>query len=289
MPSVIERVAVIGASGQLGTDLMREFSDVGPIALEHRVVDLEEPSSVLQALRNAKPTLLINTAAYHNVELCESFPQRAFAVNALGVDTLASICAAHGIVFAHISTDYVFSGTSDRPYGEADEANPINVYGCSKRAGEQLMSRHAREQYIFRTSGLFGTAQSSKGPNFVERILRSAESGMPLRVVDDVTMSPSFTQHVAAGVRRIVENAPYGLYHVSNSGACTWYDLAVEAIHSSGMQRDVERIQSPTETTPRRPRMSALRHDAITAAGLTDLPDWRDAVAEYVARRTATA
>jgi dTDP-4-dehydrorhamnose reductase len=286
MTSILDRVAIVGASGQLGSDLMHAFRDAAPIALDRRKVDIEQPSSVLQALRTHRPTLLINTAAYHNVDMCEAFAARAFAVNALGVDSLAAACAVAGVPFAHVSTDYVFSGDGERPYGERDEANPINVYGCSKRAGEQLMARHAREQYVFRTSGLFGTAQSAeKGLNFVERMIRGAQAGMSLRVVDDVVFSPSFTRDVADAIRRIVEKGTFGIYHVTNSGFCSWYDLAVEAISAAGLQPHVQRTKSPENAVPRRPRMSALRHDALLEASLSDLPPWQEGVASYVAAR----
>jgi len=284
----IDRVAVIGASGQLGNDLMKAFQDCGAIGLDHRLVDIEEPSSVLQALRKFKPTLVVNTAAYHNVDLCEAFPARAFAVNALAVDTLAGMCASLGIAFAHISTDYVFSGEANEPYGEEDATDPVNVYGCSKRAGEQLMRRHAKEQFVFRTSGLFGTAQSAvKGLNFVERMIRGAANASALRVVDDVTFSPSYTVHVAQAIRTIVESSRFGTYHVTNAGSCSWYDLAEEAIRAAGFEPRVERTNSDPGALPKRPRMSALRHGAMAAAGFKEMPSWRAGVEAYVAARPA--
>ncbi len=290
MDAILERIVILGAAGQLGTDLMRAFADTSAVGLNHSQLDIEEPSSVLQAIGRIRPTLIVNTAAYHNVDLCESFPQRAFAVNALAVDMLAASCACAGIPFAHVSTDYVFDGAAQMPYTETDTARPLNVYGMSKRAGEQLMGRHATEQFIFRTSGLFGTAQSTvKGPNFVERMIRAAEERKPLKVVDDITFSPSFTAHVAQTVRRIVVSEKWGLYHVSNAGQCSWYDLAAKAIEEAGLHTDLQRVASPEKQVPRRPRMSALRSTAIPAAGVAPLPRWEDAVRDYVAERRALA
>ena len=280
------RVAILGASGQLGKELLGVFADCGPIALEHRMVDLEEPASLAHALRRHRPTLLINTAAYHNVDQCEAFPAKAFAVNTLGVDLLAGMCASAGVTFAHVSTDYVFAGDLGRAYTESDPAQPVNVYGASKLAGETLLGRHAQEHFIFRTSGLFGNAQSaSKGLTFVERMLRAAKTGAPLRVVDDIVFSPSYTGHVAHAMRRILEKGEHGLYHVSNSGQCSWRELAVEAIRQAGLKANVDSVKADRSQLPRRPFYSALAHESITRAGVEGLPDWREGVAAYLRGR----
>jgi dTDP-4-dehydrorhamnose reductase len=206
----------------------------------------------------------------------------------LAIDSLAAHCASEGVVFCHVSTDYVFSGESSEPYGENDLARPVNAYGCSKLAGENLMRRHASEQYIFRTSGLFGISQTmQKGLNFVERMIRAAEEKKPLRVVDDVHFSPSYTVHVARAIRRILGGGSYGTYHVTNTGICSWYDLAVEAVRSAGLETQINRVASPQNQFPRRPAMSALRHDAIREAGIDDVPSWKDGVHAYVAERAA--
>ncbi|HUA10109.1 MAG TPA: dTDP-4-dehydrorhamnose reductase [Candidatus Acidoferrales bacterium] len=286
--AVLDRVVIIGASGQLGSDLIKAFRDLDPVGLTHGQVDVTAPGSLLYALRRWRPTAVINTAAYHNVDQCEAFPDRAFAVNALAVDSLAALCATEGVVLCHVSTDYVFSGDSSEPYGEDDAARPINAYGCSKLSGENLMMRHAREQYIFRTSGLFGVSQTmQKGLNFVERMIRAGEESKPLRVVDDVHFSPSYTLDVARAIRRILNGSPYGTYHVTNTGVCSWYDLAEEALRAAGLETPVERIKSPQDQFPKRPAMSALRHDAICAAGIEDLPSWKDGVRAYVEERNA--
>jgi dTDP-4-dehydrorhamnose reductase len=280
-------VAILGATGQLGRDLVRTFADLHPISFE-RSVDLTDAGSLEEALERHRPSLVINTAAFHQVDRCEADPERAFAVNAFGVDRLAALCAARGIVFAHISTDYVFDGTASEPYDERAIANPLNVYGSSKLEGERLVAGHDGPHYIFRTSGLFGRHQSSsKGLTFIERMLRGAEAGTQLRVVDDIVFSPSFTGHVAPAIRRIVESGTFGLYHVTNRGFCSWYDLASEAVRQAGLSATIEATNANRAQRPRRPLFSALAHGAIERAGIEDLPDWRAGVAAYLAERSA--
>lgn len=283
-----ERIAIVGASGQLGLSLLSAFAETDPIALQRPEIDLLDPPTIVEALERYRPSLLINCAAYHDVALCEANPKLAFELNAHAVDEIAAGCAAHGVVFAHISTDYVFDGESETPYAEDDRATPVNVYGASKLAGEHLLARHAREHYIFRTSGLYGIHPSrSKGVTFVERMLRAAGAGTPLQVVDDIIFSPSYVEHVVAAIWRIIEHGAFGTYHVSNTGACSWYDLAEEAIRQAGISASIERVQADSAQLPRRPPYSALAHRGIEALGIPDLPDWREGVAAYLAARRA--
>lgn len=281
-----ERIAIVGASGQLGRALLSAFAEEDPIALQRPEIDLEDTATLIEALERYRPSLVINTAAFHDVALCEVDPKRAFEVNALAVDRLAAACAAAGVVLAHISTDYVFGGEATSPYGEEDAAVPVNVYGASKLAGEHLMARHADEHYIFRTSGLFGIHQSAnKGLTFVERMLRAAGAGAPLKVVDNIVFSPSYVPHVVEAIWRIIELGAYGTYHVTNAGECSWYDLAEETIRQAGMTASIERVQADPSQSPRRPLYSALAHRGIERLGLTDLPDWRQGVADYLSVR----
>lgn len=283
------RVVIIGANGQLGADLMDAFAADAPIGLEHRIFDIEHPAAIATMLLVHKPDVVVNTAAFHNVDLCETRPDRAFAVNALAVDQLAAQCAASGVAFAHVSTDYVFEGETDRPYVESDAARPISAYGISKYAGELLVRRRCERSFIFRTSGLYGVRGSSvKGYTFIERMLTGAAEGKPLRVVDDVTFSPSYTRHVAAAMREIIARERYGTYHVTNAGACTWYAFATEIFRQANTTADL----SPTTrrsfpSLARRPRYSALAHEALLALGIPDPPDWRHGIRAYLNERGA--
>ncbi len=285
------RVVIIGASGQLGSDLMTAFASYEPIGIDHRLFDIEVPAAISTMLLRHKPDLVINTAAFHNVELCETRPDRAFAVNALAVDNLAAQCANAGVIFAHISTDYVFDGFAARPYREDDAARPLSTYGISKHAGERLLWRSCERGYVFRTSGLYGLRGSStKGYTFIERVLAQAADKKNLRVVTDITFSPSFTGHVALAIRRIVERGVFGTYHVTNTGACTWYEFAIEALAQSGFDVPVERVTSATyPTLARRPSYSPLEHAGMHALTMAPIESWQDGIRAYLAQRSPKA
>jgi len=265
---------------------MLEFP--GAIGFDHGQVEIESPESVEAMLRAARPDVVINTAAFHNTERCEQEPERAFAVNALAVDRLAAACAAAGAALAHVSTDYVFDGASRTPYVESDSTAPLSVYGVSKLAGERLAQNRTERTFIFRTSALYAYRgpSSAKGLPFIERILQQAEAGKPLRVVDDITFSPSYAKHVAHAMREVVERGEYGVYHVTNSGHCTWYEFAAEILAVAGYGSVVERISSASgPATLRRPAFSALAHEHIAALALPPIPEWRAGVQAYIAER----
>lgn len=282
-------MVIVGASGQLGGDLMDAFADIAPIGLEHSTFDIEQPAAITTMLLRQKPDVVINTAAFHNVELCETHPDRAFAINALAVDQLAAQCAAANVTLAHVSTDYVFDGDTSQPYAESDPARPLSAYGISKYAGELLIARNTSRAFVFRTSGLYGTRGSSaKGYTFIERMLAQAAAGKPLRVVDDVTFSPSYTRHVAVAIRRVIQTERYGTYHVTNAGACTWYAFAQEIFRQANVAADLSRTtQASFPSLARRPRYSALAHNALLRLGLPELPDWRQGIREYLGARAA--
>jgi dTDP-4-dehydrorhamnose reductase len=283
------RVLVIGASGQLGSDVMSAFADLEPVGVDHKMVDVEIPAAVSKMLVRYRPDLIVNTAAFHNVELCETRPDRAFAVNALAVDGLAAQCAAAGVALLHVSTDYVFDGTATAPYDEDAAPRPLSAYAISKYAGELLVKRHLEEAYIVRTSGLYGVRGSStKGYTFIDRILSQATEGKPIRVVTDITFSPSYTRHVAQTIRRIVEKQQYGTYHVTNSGSCTWYEFAVEILRQAGIDAPVGRTTSAEfPSYARRPAYSALAHGKLAELGIPPVPSWQDGVGAYLAERGA--
>ena len=282
------RVVVIGASGQLGSDLMTAFAGHQTIGVEHRLFDIEIPAAISKLLSRYEPDLVINTAAFHNVELCETRPDRAFAVNALAVDNLAAQCANSGTILAHISTDYVFDGLASRPYREDDAAHPLSAYGISKYAGERLLWRSCERGFVIRTSGLYGSRGSStKGYTFIERILAQAAAGTTPSVVTDITFSPSFTGHVATAILRIVEKGEFGTYHVTNSGACTWFDFAREALVQCGYDIAIKPVTSATfPTLARRPSYSPLEHSAMHRLDMPLIETWQDGIRAYLARKT---
>lgn len=286
--SLLDRIVIVGATGRLGSALLRTFAECEPIAAPRAAYDLSDPDAMRALVTHYRPTVVINAAAYHNVALCEMHPERAMAINALAVDALAGACALAGATLVHFSTDYVFDGRANRPYREDDAVNPLNAYGVSKVAGEQLVRRHGARHVIARTSGLYGGGSSlAKGASFVDRILSQAERGEAIRVVDDVTFSPSYAGDVASAIRAILERECFGTFHVTNAGACTWYAFAGEAFRLAGLHpADFQAVSSRTfDTTIARPAFSALELSALAGAGIPTPPSWIDALSSYIAGR----
>ncbi len=282
------RVGIVGSTGQLGGDLARVFSGHEVLPWSRADFDVRDRSRTMELLSTAGPDVVINTAAFHNTVACEENPQEAFAVNAMGVRNLAEACEALGCVFVQISTDYVFDGEKGEAYVEEDVPRPINVYGVSKLAGELLAQAICGRYYVIRVASLFGArGRGSKGPNFIERVLGSAQRGEALRVVDDVTMSPTYTVDAARVVRAIVEaSAPWGVYHITNSGECTWFRFALEILRQAGVEGKVlPTTLGALASKPRRPRNSALVSVRLPSIGIPPMPPWEEALARYLAEQ----
>ena len=281
------RVLLIGAGGQLGSDLTKALAQEELIPLKHADIEVCDPGSVRHALQTYAPEVVINTAAFHRVDDCEREPERAFAVNALGVRHLALACREQGCALLHLSTDYVFDGRKGVPYEETDPPSPINAYGISKLAGEYFIRYLLDKHYIVRTSGLYGVAGSSgKGGNFVELMLRLAREGKEIKVVNDQTLTPTYTVDLAAALARLVHTQRYGLYHITNSGECTWYQFAAKIFELAGVQAKLEPTTTAAFGAPaRRPAYSVLAHKALLAAGLSEMRPWPEALAAYLTER----
>ena len=193
------RILLIGANGQLGSDLVKVLPREDTTPLTHGEIEIRDPDSIHKALQTHRPDLVINTAAWHRVDDIEREPRPAFEVNALGVRNLALACREFNCALMHFSTDYVFDGRKRTPYEETDTPNPLSAYGISKLAGEHFIRYLWPKHYIVRSTGLYGVAGSSgKGGNFVETMLRLARAGKPIRVVDDQVLTPTYTADLAA-------------------------------------------------------------------------------------------
>lgn len=280
------RVAVVGAAGQLGRALCAALEHAGleHEPLGHDRLEVEDPDGVGRVLRDVRPDVVVNTAAFHKVDACEEDPRRAFEVNALGALHVARACREVGARCVYISTDYVFDGTKPEPYTEDDRPNPVNVYGASKLAGEHLVLQTCPDALIVRVASLFGgRGARGKGTNFVLTVLDRARQGQPLRVVDDVRMSPTSTADAARAVVELLRRGVTGVFHVVNEGSCTWYEFACEAVRLAGLDVPVEPVpQAAYPTKARRPANSALSTAKLARAGVSLRP-WQDALAEYVA------
>jgi dTDP-4-dehydrorhamnose reductase len=282
------KYAVLGAAGQLGRDLCpRLAGDV--IALTRARADLTQPEMVRAVLTALRPDVVVNCAAYNFVDRAESEPEAAFAVNAWAVRHLAGICRDLDCALAHFSTNYVFGleTARDTPYREADAPGPVSVYGLSKLAGEYFVRALCPQHFVIRTCGLYGVwGSGGKGTNFVELMLHLAGQGKPLRVVADQVCSPSYTVDIATATAALVPTGRYGLYHLTNTGSCSWYELARRIFETAQVRADLSPVTSSEYgAAARRPNYSVLAAGAYAALGLPCLRPWQEALGVYLHER----
>jgi dTDP-4-dehydrorhamnose reductase len=281
---------LIGAAGQLGADLLRTFDGPGRIIpLTRGDLDILDTTRVHALLAELQPTLVVNAAAYNQVDRAEDDDAAAIAINATAVEHIAHACQAQHATFVHFSTDYVFDGARRTPYSERDAPAPINRYGESKLRGERLAQAACERTLVFRVCGLFGVARATgHGTNFVETVLRMAEARRPLRVVADQIMTPSSTLDLARKMWRVLPKASPGVYHLTNAGQTSWYDFAREIFDLSGLHPDLTAVTAAEYgARARRPAYSVLAHDALAALGEDDLRAWQPALAAYLRERAA--
>jgi len=279
------KVAIIGANGQLGSDLVEVFGEEA-IPLTHRDLDVTDPNS-LQLLRDIQPDMVINTAAYVRVDEAEVEVEEAFRVNAIGAWNIAKICAVLNLINVYISTDYVFDGTKGQPYAEDDVPNPINVYGLSKYTGELFTQNYSRQYYTVRVSSLYGKAGArGKGGNFVEFMIQKAKNGEEIKVVEDQFMSPTYTKDVAEMLKRFLAMEPaVGVYHMVNEGCCSWYEFTREIFKILGWDVPVTSMKSDElERLAKRPVFSALKNTKLEKLRL-HMRTWQYALRDYLNER----
>lgn len=290
------RVAVLGANGQLGTDLVAHLRASGDevVALTHAEVEVTDAASVRAALAAAAPEAVVDCAAFHHLGRCEDDPARAFAVNATGALHLARACRELAAGLLYVSTDYVFDGSARRPYTEGDCPRPLSVYGASKLAGEHLaLGAWGERTWVARVSGIYGRVPSrDKGDNFVTMILRRAAEQPEVRVVDDEVLSPTPTTEIARALRALLASgAEPGVYHVACAGGgCSWHDFAQAIFAARGVATPLLRAKVADFPGPlRRPAYSVLDGGKLAAAGVPPLPHWREALARFLDGRDGTA
>ncbi len=279
------KVAIIGANGQLGSDLVKVFSDAIP--LTRKELDVTDYDS-LMILKEIKPDVVINTAAYVKVDDAEVEADKAFQVNAVGALNVAKICNEIDAVNVYISTDYVFDGTKGEPYTEKDTPNPLNVYGLSKYAGEVFTRNYSERYYIIRVASLYGVAGArGKGGNFVEFMIQKAKNGEMIRVVDDMFMSPTYTRDVVVMLKRFLDVEPeFGVYHMVNDGYCSWYEFTKEIFSILGWNVEVISIKSAElERLAKRPQFSVLKNEKLKQIGLK-MRHWKDALKDYLVEKS---
>jgi len=281
------RVAVMGSTGQFGTDLVRVLKKAGNYhvsSLSHTEVECTEPVSLQSALKAIHPEVVINCAAFVRVDDCEDRIEEAFRTNTLGALYVARACAEIDAFCVYISTDYVFDGEKGQPYTEKDIPRPINIYGASKLAGEYLVQQACPRWLIVRVASLFGKVGArGKAGNFVENILARAGAAERVKVVNDIRMSPTYTYDAARALEKLLRQHSTGLFHLANAGACTWYEFAREALDLVGLDGKLEPISSADYSTrARRPIDSSLQSIRMDGLLKNDLRPWQEALEAYL-------
>lgn len=285
------KILLIGASGQLAQDIQLTVSeshskdDLVPVT--HAQLDIRERERVRELMRQTRPDCVINTAAFHRVDLCEDEPENAFAVNETGVRNVAEAAKEIGALLVQFSTDYVFDGAKRSPYVEANSPNPQSVYAKSRLAGEKAVQQMGGEYLLIRTCGLYGIAGSqSKAGNFVETMLKLGAQKKPLRVVSDQVCTPTSTRELARRLLPLIRSDSRGLFHMTNTGECSWYEFAREIFRLSKIEAQLSSCTtSEFAAKAPRPAYSVLDNRAYRNAGFEDFRPWQEALAEYLALR----
>ncbi len=294
------RILVTGACGMLGRDLVEVLSkkhkvvglDVkspkskvqSPKSVKFVEADIANKEEIIEAICDVKPEVVIHAAAYTDVDGCEKNKDLAYKVNSTGTQNVALACKRCNAVMAYISTDFVFDGEEKRPYLENDKPNPLSVYGKSKLAGERHVSSLLDRYFIIRTSWLFG----KHGKNFVNTILKLAKEKKELRVVNDQIGSPTYTKDLAYAIKKLITDhrspiTDFGVYHISNSGSCSWYEFAQEILRVTSYELRVKGISSEELNRPaRRPRFSVLDNSRYIKTVGEPLRLWQKALREYL-------
>jgi dTDP-4-dehydrorhamnose reductase len=277
------KVLVLGAVGQLGTELMGRLP--GAVGLTHREVSVTDRVGLDAALRQHRPEVVFNCAAYNAVDRAESEADIAHQVNSVGAATGGAACRGQGAQFVHFSTNFVFDGSLGRPYVEGDEARPLGVYGTSKLDGERAVLAVLPEALVIRTAAVFGDRGSAiKGGSFPERIVERARRGELIRVVADQHVNPTYARDLAAAAIALASSDMSGLVHVVAGGCCTWAEFARAALSECGVDAEVQAVTSAELAAPALRPLSGCLGSVRTAA----LRQWREGVADWAANRART-
>jgi len=281
------RIALIGADGQLGSDLLEVLKKKDLFPLYYPEFDVTDKERMKQKLEFIKPDTIINTSAFNNVDAGEERIKEAFEVNTFAVRDLSFISLRLGAALMHFSSDYVFDGLKKSPYHEADKPNPLNVYGVSKLTGEYFIQNILEKYYIIRTSGLYGEAGcKGKDYNFVDLMVQKAEKDEDTRIIDDQYTSPTWTFELAERIRDLLNGGKYGLYHMSSEGECTWFQFADKIFSLLGKRPPVTPVDAKSYgARAKRPLYSVLENRALKEIGIRDFSNWEGALKRYMKKK----
>jgi len=275
------KLLVAGAAGMLGRDVMLAAGNAGHqvVGYGHSELDVGDAGAVTAKVEGERPDVVINCAAWTDVDGAEEHEAEATAINGAGAGNVADAAAAVGASVVYVSTDYVFDGSKGSPYVETDQTAPLSAYGRSKLAGEEATRAANKRHFVVRSAGLFGAG----GRNFVETMLRLAADHGEVLVVRDQVGSPTYTWHLAYGIVRLIEGVEFGIHHMAAAGSCSWYEFAREIFDQAKVECKV--MSATTEMLGRpasRPAFSAL---ASQRRHPIELPSWQDGLAAYLAQR----
>ncbi len=275
------KILVTGAAGMLGRDVMVAAGNAGHevVGFGHAELDVADAAAVGAKFELERPDVVLNCAAWTDVDGAEEHEHEATAVNGAGAGNVAAAAAEAGATVLYVSSDYVFDGSKDSPYVETDETGPISAYGRSKLAGEEATRTANKRHFIIRSSWLFGTG----GHNFVETMLRLAADHGEVLVVRDQVGSPTYTWHLAAGLVRLIEGVEYGIPHMAAAGSCSWYEFAREIFEQAQVECNV--MSATTEMLGRPAPRPALSTMVSQRRHPIELPPWQDGLAAYLAQR----
>ncbi len=283
----MKKILVIGANGQLGSDITKVLRAEGYDVLEvtHQDLDVADTAAIETFFAATQPEVVINTSAYHNVNLCEQYPEMAMQINAVAPGFIAALSRKMPFKFIHFSTDYVFDGNTERPYLENDSTFPLNEYGKSKALGELNVLKENPDNIIMRVSGLYGSnpCRAKNGLNFVQLMLKLAREKGEVKVVTDEIVSPTYTKNIAQQVAAMLNSEINGIVHSTSEGCCSWNEFAAAIF---------ELTQTPVSLLPalstdfvqtvQRPKYSVLENAKLKEQGINLMQDWKDALKAYL-------
>ena len=273
------KILITGAYGMLGSDFREVLKDNELIITGSKDLDITKENNVLQFIEDKKPEIVINAAAYTNVDNCETDYDNAYLVNAIGPKNLAVACNKLNIPLIHVSTDYVFDGSKTTPLSEEDKLGPKTAYGKTKLEGEKLVQENTKKYFILRTAWLFGI----NGKNFVKTMINLSKKNNLLKVVNDQKGCPTYCYDLAMAIKQLLNSDKYGIYHLTNKGELSWYDFAKKIFELSNITINVKPVS--TEEFPRpapRPHYSVLSNQKWINAGFTPMRNYEDALKDYL-------
>ncbi|MCG9879250.1 MAG: dTDP-4-dehydrorhamnose reductase [Bacteroidia bacterium] len=283
------KVMISGANGQLGSDIISTFLAQKQLIFSYTHADagIEESAKWETWISEYKPDVFINTAAFHQVDLCEADPEKAMLINCISPAQIASICFKHKVRFVNISTDYVFDGNKNEPYLESDQTKPLNVYGLSKQKGEEAILANNADAIIVRVSAIYGVnpCRAKNGLNFVQLMLKKARENADLKVVSNEIVSPTSTQSIADKLVELLETTVKGIVHISSVGQCSWYEFAQAIFELSGTPAKLSEANSsdfPAKTP--RPAYSVLANQKLKELHLKPMPHWKESLKVYLSK-----